>query len=357
MSNSKKPRCLPEKTMIHTNTGLIPIENIKVGDMVLNSHGGYETINDVFHSGKHNVVKIITEDGEFRCTPNHSIAVISDEKGFLWKKAADIKKGDLMMTTRTPIRGRTTFMPRYSESNFLILDADMAWFLGLYSNIINQEAVKKVEGSMVFIVDIYAVALKVKTQLKKIDSEIPITITKTEKNKFIIICDYCENLENYLDKHLHSQDIPYFIRTSHLDIRMAYIAGVIDTNIYAHSIAANENLKEWLQNIQSLCYSCGFETRLSKYHKKNELFYQLTAFTDYSREKLMTIQQLYNKNITQTHYCLWQKWFPQSPKETDTYYPVKALYIEGEKDTCNTYDIGVEIRNEFYANGYLTHNS
>jgi ribonucleoside-triphosphate reductase (thioredoxin) len=90
-------RCLPEGTNIHTKNGLVPIEHIKIGDEVLTSTG-HSKVSQVFNQGKQKTIRIITQDGEFECTPNHRMAVLYDNISYLWKPASSLKTGEKLVT-------------------------------------------------------------------------------------------------------------------------------------------------------------------------------------------------------------------------------------------------------------------
>src|SRR5690606_5467928 len=57
-------RCLPKGTLVHTQRGLVPIEQVKIGDMVQTSSGYYE-VTDWVYQGEQVVLTIKTQMGEF----------------------------------------------------------------------------------------------------------------------------------------------------------------------------------------------------------------------------------------------------------------------------------------------------
>lgn len=93
-------RCLPIGSQVHTDKGLISIENINVGDLVLTS-GGLYPVTNVYKQGIQKTIKIITEDGEFECTPNHKVAIFDGVDSYVWKTAGSLKEGDRMIALRS----------------------------------------------------------------------------------------------------------------------------------------------------------------------------------------------------------------------------------------------------------------
>ena len=95
-------RCLPGDAMVHTKKGLVPIKDIKVGDEVMTMEG-YEKVSNTFYQGKQKLVKIVTQDGYFRCTPNHRMAVCTSCDDYEWKQASELTLGDRLISSRYQI--------------------------------------------------------------------------------------------------------------------------------------------------------------------------------------------------------------------------------------------------------------
>jgi intein/homing endonuclease len=120
----------------------VPIENISAGVEVLTADG-YAKVAETFHQGVQKTIKIKTQDGWFECTENHKMAVLRAANEYDWVPARSLKPGDRLVTSRTPIEGSKTALPAWSYvrskhsttcRDIVIpeLDADMAWFIGLF---------------------------------------------------------------------------------------------------------------------------------------------------------------------------------------------------------------------------------
>lgn len=73
-------QCSIKNTLINTNRGLVPIEDIKIGDVVESKSGPNRVIN-LFSYGKQKTIKIITTDGDvFEGTENHKIEAAKNYK-------------------------------------------------------------------------------------------------------------------------------------------------------------------------------------------------------------------------------------------------------------------------------------
>lgn len=93
--------CFVQGTMITTKRGLVPIEEIQEGDIVLNSDGWHK-VKHFFNNGVKEVYTytITTEEGdiEVRCTPNHKVKT---EEG--WKPISELQKGERIYLHKSSI--------------------------------------------------------------------------------------------------------------------------------------------------------------------------------------------------------------------------------------------------------------
>ncbi len=310
-------RCLPKGSLIHTKNGLVKIENIKINDEVLTSKGYYK-VNNIFNQGIQNLITIKTENGIFKCTKNHKMAVYKDTNNYIWKKAKDLTKNDLLMTTRQEINGYNNLCIHINQKSEELIESeiseeDLAWIIGIY-------------------------------QKTGIDLETLINITnKFDNNKYIY-----NFITSYFENNKFFKTIPDFIYESTTSIKLAYLAGIIDGidgNI-KNTIVYDKSLK-WIQELQNLCYSCGFETTVEKSINEN---YDLKITTKYAKNIIELIPQII-KVLEFDNLIL------KDTNDLLKYNLVKVLRIEDNNDIDETFDIEVDTVHEFYCNGYLTHNS
>ena len=84
--------CIAEGSLISTERGLIPIQEVVVGDKVA-THEGFNVVTNIFNKGIKNTVEIQTRYGRtLKCTPDHKILTY---KG--WKEASSLKKKDKLV--------------------------------------------------------------------------------------------------------------------------------------------------------------------------------------------------------------------------------------------------------------------
>lgn len=406
-------RCLPRGTEVFTKNGLIRIENIKIGDLVLTSDG-YEKVTNKFEQGEQQLIKIITEDGEFTCTPNHKMAVFSSLNHYEWKEASKLLPDDRLISSRRPIEGQTTKLPEciYDKplhsttcTNITIptLDTDIAWLIGAFhadGYVWYKEPGHGYSGgqlSLVFGIDELDIALKAKEQLERFTTN-AIKLEKRKNENSYIVTVKSKLLAKYFYDNIKTPkttiDVPEFIKCGTIDIRLAYLAGVADGDGALHNkpvIMCSTVYRDYAIQLQNLAYSCGIETRFaynisqSRNEKGWQQIYSLSLITEYSREIFAQIPELIksiaSKKISRMCNSFPSKWltgehinnkatmgaysnrnvtFDRVLKfnslKNDHLVPVRVINIENS-EVDMTWDIEVENKHEFFANGYLTHNS
>ena len=221
------------------------------------------------------------------------------------------------------------------------LDCDMAWFLGLF--ISSQRLFSNDFKTLSLLVDYNKdIIEKVKTQLKRFgDYEVSVHINT--KNTTCIYIVNVPHLALYFDKNiLHvncrdDEELPNFIKEATKDIRLAFIAGILDGYM---EYKFPEIPLSLTQQIQTLCYSCGFETRI--------VDNKIVPASDHSKYILSRIP-----------YYKAKKDFDNIEIEFDEslLHAVKVINIEYLDEEEETFDIEVRYEHEFFCNGYLTHNS
>lgn len=403
-------RCLPKGAMVHTDKGLVPIEDIKVGDMALTTDG-YRKVTNTFDQGVQELVEIKTQDGTFRCTPNHKMAVMVTPTTCMWKQASKLSAGDRLASTRVATTGIKTHLPTYSYTpplhsttckNIAVpnLDEDMAWLIGMFQGDGYTYANRDKNGfnayiSIVFGMDEYDMAEKAVEQLQRFGENLRITLKKRRnENSYMVHCQ-SKQLAWYFDDNVKKPNtpirVPEYILSAEPSIRLAYIAGVTDADgcLINRPIQVLSTVYEiFARDIQNLLYSCGIESRLKicseeypsrvgwqKLHRVNlitlrsqkefsqipELMKTMRNNSKSQKANGFPVSMIKNrapfgpygvysaKSINVDSYCIVQG--------DISLCPVEVFSVEKQEGQEQTYDIEVEEMHEFFCNGYLTHNS
>jgi ribonucleotide reductase alpha subunit len=338
-------RCLPKGSKVHTKNGLINIEDIIVGDEVLTTYG-YKKVANRFAQGIQPVFTITTTKGTFTCTKNHKMAVLNGND-YIWMEAGNLKNNNTLILTREPIKGSnnivlpsieyTSRRDRLTAPNFT---EEIAWLFGyLVSGAIHTKPALKIMCRD------YKQLKKISKIIKKFGDTISLTTTIDKINNIYSIDITAFNFINYINNHIKSNTIPYFINETTLNNRFAYIAGVIDGfhTKYEDVITINSSSEIYINDLNNVLYSCGLEC---KKNKTNLIINDIQSLKLISETQYLDSQVKINSekitNIIQINNIV-----------CSTAEIVEMKYLNDHE----TYDIEVEEVHEFFCNGYLTHNS
>ncbi len=86
--------CLAEGTLVLTNKGNIPIEQIQVGDLVTQEDKSYRKVLSVPFRGKKSVMEIRTKSAVVLATMEHRFRVIDNMGIYVWRRVGEIKHSD-----------------------------------------------------------------------------------------------------------------------------------------------------------------------------------------------------------------------------------------------------------------------
>jgi ribonucleotide reductase alpha subunit len=349
-------RCLPAGSKVHTRLGLINIEEIMVNDEVYTTKG-YRKVKNIFRQGEQSVSKIITSNGHFKCTKNHKMAVYdnndndnnNNDFSYRWVTAEELKPGDKLILTRTPIEGNSAIkLPLICDFHHVkrtdrIITPDftpeIAWFFGFIAN--NSSIIPTKAKIMI---DCYSLELlrRVSKNLEKFGSALRIITDIDINNNRFFIEVISEYFFAYIQIHFSSK-IPYFINETTLNNRFAFINGILEsypTTVKDNSIIINGFTKEkYSVDMSNLLFSCGII---------NGIYDSLIVIDDVP--SLITLKQMLK--LTTKNYPILLK--PDNYNEKVAFSTVETIIPD---TNYQTYDIEIDDVHEFFCNGYLTHNS
>lgn len=407
-------RCLPGDSLVHTKRGLVPISEVIPGEDHALTSNGYRRILNKFVQGEQKTIKIKSQTGEFECTPNHKMAVLSSVTGdYLWKEAQDLEEDDRLLFSSLVTDGVATKMPpsnyvkpakAYTAKDIVIpdLDTDMAWFLGYFhgnGNCFIREDVEKGNGKRHGRVntavphDAPQVCTKIVEQISRFG--VPARIKQGDgcKNVNCTSVALATYFTTYIKRVKEEIRVPNFILQAAPSIRAAYVAGLMDADgsVSSRPICVMTSVyPKFTQQVQSICASLGVASRFFMTREprgKWQALYKLNV-TGSKQEKVFydTVGQFLiykvERRRSRKHEQCSYSFAPQMVKSSsidkrtlhknwETNYPVENIEnIVGEQfftpvrvveilegTVQPTFDIEVEEEHEFFCNGYLTHNS
>ncbi len=392
-------RCLSKGTLVHAKKGLIPIEEIKINDMVMTSKG-YAPVTDWVYQGVQELLTINTQMGEFKCTPKHKIAIMNNVNSYEWIYAKDLKENDRMVFVKKIIDGVKTKLPEYhhvkdihdtNSVDIVIpeLDNEIAWFLGyLHGNgYVSKKSVS---------ISIPSIKPNIKEKIYVIFKRFGIIAhDKPTKGKWFNVEAKSTQLAEYLSQYKKANTeiiIPNIILQSELNIRESYLTGLYDADGSTKNnpiIAVTSIYPKFINQVQTLFSSIGIPSRckLKRKAKGNwKNLYNISIIGEKAKqdfEKQIACHSLKYENCCNT--CRSQndygypsewlrgvipsgKWNKDSKQMTVATYeritgdiqeliPIKVLNITYNKEFEETYDISVESAKEFVCEGMLVHNT
>ena len=346
-------RCLPIGSKVHTNKGIINIEDIIIGDEVLTTQG-YRKVKNCFNQGFQDIYSIPTSNGEFRCTKNHKMARFNEEtKNYDWVTAEELDIGDKLILTNTPTEGNSTIkLPSFNfteRKNRIIapdFNFDIAWLFGFMmfnkNCLFNKEA-----KSIKIICNSIELLKKLTKQIEKFGLSIRLITDINYINNSFILTIISNNFFDYISTHFNNQ-IPYFINETIVNNRIGFITGILDSD---NTIIDNEKIlilninNTSIVDLSNLLFSCGLINQ-SNYENKQIIINDIYSIKFLSQYKLVS------------------KSYPNINGNEDKLYvnncKINLSEVTGyliSIDKYPTFDIEVEGVHEFFCNGYLTHNS
>lgn len=323
-------RCLPAGALVHTDGGLVPIEKVVVGTNVLTPRG-YKRVLNTFIQGTQQLVTIATREGQFKCTPNHKMAVWRSPTEYDWKEASQLVAGDELVASSMVSGGVKTHLPRDDSVKCIPeLDEDMAWFIGLFQGCLGYTSKSEIRIVVPYD-DGYVIANEVLNELARF-GEPTTTMEVTQFGKFKSISIVCKDecLVRYFDTFIKGYDsrcsnVPEYILRSTPEIRLSYISGISDSVKTDDSIIIL-GYESFAREIQTMLYSCGIESSYMQYCDNVANLYS-PSFYDKKKQNIGGIR------------------------------PVVVQSVSVASTTEETFDIEVEDVHSFFCNGYLTHNS
>jgi ribonucleotide reductase class II len=396
-------RCLPAGALVHAESGLVPIEKIRIGDRVLTSKGFYPVTN-FFDQGEQSLCRIKTQDSYFECTADHKVAVLTDIYGnYEMVKAKDLKTNDRLVFVPQSIPGTATELPEFKgelapHSKRITIPAltpDVAYFIGYLHG----------DGSVAS--DGWRVRFRVAEHQQQIIEKLitvgqlfgldnhTLTTPAQCKAKAFELQFNSSALNQYLSQFkqpFKSISVPDSILLGTQSIREAYLSGVADADgCYSQAVLVASVHADFLRQIQTLYASLGITTRLCSSVRKRtgtwegelvtvgaKAFDDTTSiFTRYSvifakghkerpssfkdhgfpkemvRPLVNTYQYGWSGHQEQMIVPTLKKFIPEA---TDL-IPVKVDSVEMDVRTAHTYDIEVASIHEFVCEGILVSNS
>lgn len=409
-------RCLPEDALVHTSKGLVPIRDVQVDDLV-QTPLGFRRVVDKFDQGFQDVYEIETNATYPRATLNHRQAVLADVKGEItWKSVVNLVEGDRLLHNTQVLPGTLTHLPAdFTEARppqsrtakgLIIPDLtpEVAWLIGFTHGdgyvASSQNQQSKPYGRVEWALNSLDKELTARIQ-SKIDTTLALfgltashSIVKGE-NTAKSVCSsirLAEYFQRYIKQPNVPLEVPSFILQGTVDIRAAYLAGLVDSdgavnNRPPHLVTTV--YRSFIRQVGAVLSSLGIAGRIKITQPPKQDWqakYNLTIPALKGRyNALIALHSL--KGEVRQGLKMYGFTLPGVlMREAYTYSEMRDMGFQGSRsvdanyeryiadaeisldipvtlkglssyDHVQTYDIEVEEAHCFYCDGYLTHNS
>ncbi|WP_017711577.1 hypothetical protein [Prochlorothrix hollandica] len=414
-------RCLPEDALVHTDHGLVPIKEVQVGDRVQTPIGFRRVVNK-FDQGIQDVYELETNATVPRATLQHRMAVLTNATGSMtWKRLEDLAAGDRLLHSTQLLPGTVTTLPQDTTAQrpnhsrtakpltIPALTPEIAWLMGFTHGdgyvALGRNKHNKPYGRVEWAMNAHQPELSQRLQ-DKIDQALGLFgLTASHgqtqgENTAKSICSSIR-LAEYFHQHIKQPHqplvVPPFILQGSVEVRSAYLAGLMDSDGMDRDGAVNNRpphlvttvYPKFARQVAAVLSSLGFTGRMTvvrphvshwqvKYNVTIPAFksqYNAIIAPHSLKGKLREGLKMHGFTVpgemmreTYTYSEMQAMGFQGSRKvasnyeryqaesEIDLDIPVTVKGL-GSYDSVQTYDIEVEEAHCFYCDGYLTHNS
>lgn len=340
-------RCLPADTLVHTRKGIYPIEEVTPGSEVLTTFG-YKKVLRRYIQGEQTLITVNTENGPLRCTSNHRVCVFDPKtEEYGWCQAGDLKPNQLMVLNRATIEGEDQLMPGQEVA----ISSSQAWVIGYCFGAIttgkdNETYIRMPSARP----EVHNIIYNTLLDMRDADDRLSDDYDMNRKDSNLTII-YSKALKQYLDANvfttqsLSEQPVPSYILRSTMEVRKGFLSGIFASLGRVQDqdlIVASTPRKRLAMGIQSLLSSCGIES----------VYSEASILATITLKSLTAKKRFYSfANINMA-----AKYPDEDEKDANwVHTKVKSLTCNSEKG--DTYDIEVEDNHQFFAGGYLVHNS
>ncbi len=251
-------RCIAYGEKVSAISGMKPIQDVAIGELVLTSSGQYKPVTNKFVQGVQNVVEIRTRETAIRCTANHRIAVYNGLQSYTWKYAGELQPGDRLISVphRKGMPCSTT---------------DYAWLVGFFigdghADIASLKRRNGGGGCVTFAFSSERLNGPLGQKCLRILKSLGYTpaISFRENHAYIKVHrkDLADELIQY-KQPWETPIIPEFVWLGTEDIRGAFLAGLADADAGpSRNVLLHSNKIEFLRQVQRLSLSLGIATTL-----------------------------------------------------------------------------------------------
>jgi intein/homing endonuclease len=312
ISNAAPSACMVAGNLVHTEKGLIPIEQMRVGTKVYDENAELQNVSKVYDVGERPTLKINLSNGmDFTVTHNHKFKVWDSEKGEIrWVRSDELNVNVHQFVFKKHFDDRHDYVtiPILHTEQFSVLsgwknylDEDLGYLMGLLSGDGQYSWGKRKTYRMRIFFNTHTNSKSIQKTIKILNKYGLNVKISTKHNGNLTIVEW-ENLNfrNMMkffglgnQKH-ENKEVPYSILISPKSVMRAYIAGLVESDgsipkaNRSSRIHVLSNISEKLiDQTQSILHYLGFRT-------KKEIKRGTTGFDKHTSEEKRKIHYVLN---------------------------------------------------------------
>ncbi|MEN9611486.1 MAG: hypothetical protein RLZZ628_2300, partial [Bacteroidota bacterium] len=264
--------CFVAGTLVSTPKGLIPIEQLEIGQKVY-TQDNIRAITELYEMPKQPLLEIKTRSGRKNiCTRGQMFKVLTPDAQLVWKKAKELKIGDYLVQ-----RSVYPALQTYQQLNDIELNEEIAYLIGFFlaDGWVDRDK-ERGYNRLAFATNNIEVLEKIQAIIKnqfKIDTTIHsktsifyLKINDSVLNKKLIQSFGLEN------KYAKNIQVPNWLYQSKESVIFSFVSGFIDGDGSVHKTRNSINMssisKIFLEDIQVLLFSFGIH---SKFYQANKI--------------------------------------------------------------------------------------
>ena len=253
--------CFVKGTKVSTPTGLVNIEDLRVGDEVYTSKG-IKTVKELYVMPPQPLREIRLKNGlSVKCTPGQMFKVLTSKGKVEWKEARKLQKGDVLL-----LRSAYPENLPYKRLGNVILDEEIAYLTGLF---IGDGWIEKDKRGY------HRFGLSIKTlpeaverarkTLKKIGLEpkgsgSTVRVSSRGTKRLMEIFECTPEVSST------TKSIPQWLFLSKREVILSFVSGLIDSDGFVHKdrnvVVITTTSKKLAEELQILLFAIGIPSRL-----------------------------------------------------------------------------------------------
>ncbi len=352
--------CFPKDTLILTNKGYIPIQDIKIGDFVYTHKGRFSKVTNVMNRLTNEIVTLSGRGlSKIETTPDHPFYFtepiysyknkkkITSFKNKDWISAKDME-GKYWVSFSHFIEEKIPDIELLNVNERIPceINSDFFWFVGLWlgDGWLRKEkrykANRKSEVEQIFVCANYSQKEYVVNRLKSMGFHVAISDERTTSKIIISSKPLYRWLENNFSKGASNKTLPFWVYGMKKEYRQSLLEGYLYADGYSmpKGYKVTTVSKKLAHGIKLLSQSLGYSSSVFKY--------EVPATTVIEGRTVSQLPQyqvaIYNNPIT--------SWFE------DSFVYGKVRKINYEKREERVYNISVEEDESYVADGIIVHN-